>query len=114
MNHSLTERPDMYKPFTIVAAVTALSMAAFAAIAYDPPPDSISQGGDPARWYRPADTPEKLYQTHVKEAKAALKEALADCRSGARTDRRACASDAMQTYREDMEAAKNQRMGRDS
>jgi hypothetical protein len=103
----------MNKPFRIVAAVTVLSMAAFAAIAYDPPPGSMAQNGDPARWYRPADTPEKLYQTHVKEAKAALKEALADCRSEGRSDRRSCASDAMQTYRDDMEAAKNQRAGRE-
>ena len=104
----------MNKPFRIVAAVTVLSMAAFAAIAYDPPPGSLAQAGDPGRWYCPADTPEKLYQTHVKEAKAALKEALADCRSQSGTDRRSCVSDAMELYRADMESAKNQLAGRES
>ncbi len=99
----------MNKPLIIVGAVTVLSLTAFGAIAYDPPPDAVAQAGDPARWYRPADTPEKLQHTQVKEAGAALKEALAACRSESKADRRACASDAMQTYREDLRAAKGVR-----
>jgi hypothetical protein len=101
----------MNKPLSIVAALTTLSLAAFAAAAYDPAPDSIAQPGDPARWYKPADTPEKLYRTQVKEAGAALKEALSDCRSEAKSERHDCVADAMRTYHDDMAAAKAARMG---
>jgi hypothetical protein len=101
----------MNKPLRIVAVVMTLSMAAFAAIAYDPPPDSVAQAGDPARWYKPADTPDKLYHTAMKEAGAALKEALSACRAETKSERRDCAADAMRTYRDDVAAAKNIRSG---
>ena len=104
----------MNKPLRIVSFVTVLSLAAFAAIAYDPPPDSVAQAGDPSRWYKPADTPEKLYQTAMKEAQAALKEAISECREESRPDRRTCVSEAMRTYHDDVAAAKNLRVGRDS
>ena len=99
----------MNKPLVGVGVVTVLSLVAFGAIAYDPPPDSVAQPGDPARWYKPADTAQKLYKDHVKEAGAALKEAIADCRQGAKSDRRDCVAEAMQTYHDDMKAAKEQR-----
>jgi len=99
----------MYKPLQAVAFVTLLSLAAFGAIAYDPPPDAVAQPGDPARWYRPADTPQKLYHTAMKEAGAALKIALDDCRGAPRSDRSECIAEARRTYQEDVEAARSLR-----
>lgn len=101
----------MNKSLRIVGFVTVMSLAAFAAIAYDPPPDSVAQAGDPARWYKPANTPEKRYEVAMKEANAALKEAISACRDETRADRRACVSDAMRTYHDDVAAAKSLRAG---
>jgi hypothetical protein len=96
----------MLKPVLTVGTITILSFAAMAAIAYDPPPDAIAQPGDPARWYKPADTPQKLYHTAMKEAAAALKIAIDDCRQEAKADRRACVSEARRVYNDDVAAAK--------
>jgi len=96
------------------AFVSVVSLAAFAAIAYDPAPEAIAQPGDPARWYKPADTPEKLYRTAMKEANAALKIAMTDCRQEAKPDRHACISEAMRTYHEDVAAAQSLRTGSSS
>ena len=49
-----------------------------------------AQPGDPARWFDPADTPEKKYATAMKEAAAALKENLIECRELEREARAAC------------------------
>ncbi|HET7731574.1 MAG TPA: hypothetical protein VFK48_16245 [Usitatibacter sp.] len=60
--------------------------------------------GDPARWYEPADTPEKKRQTALKEAAAALAEALRECRAQPQ-DRRACEEEARRQNRREVEAA---------
>ncbi|HTS84463.1 MAG TPA: hypothetical protein VMG61_05110 [Usitatibacter sp.] len=103
----------MYKPLQIIGVVTFLSAAAFAAIAYDAPPDSIARPGDPERWYKPADTPGKVYANAVKEANAALNEAIKGCREEAKPERRACVQEALRTYHQDVRAAKNVRDGRE-
>jgi hypothetical protein len=103
----------MNKPVQLIALGSIVSLAALAAIAYayDPPPDSVAQPGDPARWYKPADTPQKQYHAAMKEANAALKIAMTDCRREAKSDRSACFSDAMRTYHEDVAAANSLRTG---
>ena len=63
-----------------------------------------AEKGDPRRWDEPADTPQKRHQTAVKEAGAALAEALRDCRA-AGTQRKACEDDARRQHREDMARA---------
>src|SRR5438552_15225959 len=48
-----------------------------------------AEKGDPARWYEPADTPQKRYEALKKEAGAALAQALQECRAQA-AERKAC------------------------
>lgn len=62
--------------------------------------------GEPQRWNEPADTPKKKHDLATKEAKAALADALKECRSMA-TERKACEKEARDQYRLDMEAAKS-------
>ena len=71
----------------------------------------IAQPGDPARWYQPADTPRKKYENSMKEARAALAEALADCRSQ-HSDRKSCQAEARENYRHDVAEAKEFLLGR--
>jgi hypothetical protein len=65
-----------------------------------------AEKGDPARWYQPADTPQLQYQNKMKEAGAALAEALAECRAKG-AERKACEADARSQYRSDVEAARS-------
>jgi hypothetical protein len=90
----------------IVIAVFACACA-FAALA-DEHVGSNLERGDPARWSQPDDTPQKREATAVKEAKAALAEALKECR-GEATRRKACEKEAREQYRLDIEAAKDTR-----
>ncbi|MGZ5032237.1 MAG: hypothetical protein ACXWAC_03480 [Usitatibacter sp.] len=64
-----------------------------------------AEKGDPARWYEPIETPRQKYQNVMKEAGAALAEALKECRSQ-RADRRRCEEDARAQYRRDVEYAR--------
>ena len=79
----------MDKNTLFLAAAVAVTCYGLSAKAQDP----IEQSGDPARWYQPADTPQKKFETLKKEAGAALKEARDECRKTA-TDRRACEAQA--------------------
>jgi hypothetical protein len=99
----------MRKPLRIAGFITLLLLAALAAIAYDPAPESVAHPGDPARWYKPADTPEKLYHTAMKEAQAALKDAMGDCRMEmSKSNRRTCVEEALRVYHEDVAEAKSE------
>lgn len=64
-----------------------------------------AERGDPARWYVPADTPQRKYDTQVKEARAALGEALKECRAlhAGRVD---CMAQARAQQRRDLEDAR--------
>jgi len=66
------------------------------------------QPGDPARWYQPDVTASDHYRTAMKEAGAALKEALDECRPQARAEREACVREARERYRADVETARAQ------
>ena len=65
-----------------------------------------AERGDPARWTVPADTPQRKYETHVKEAHAARAEAMKECRS-AQAGRADCVAQADALHRRDMEDARN-------
>lgn len=67
--------------------------------------DPLREPGDPARWYIPADTPAQKYAVAMKEAGAALKEALEECRRAA-VDRKACETQARAQWRHDMQRAR--------
>jgi hypothetical protein len=82
---------------------SAAAGVAFAAI--DGPVGKDAEKGDPARWYQPADTPQKQHENAMQEARAALAEALKDCRAGS-TDRAACEKQARERYEDDVEAAR--------
>jgi hypothetical protein len=60
-----------------------------------------AEKGYPARWYEPADTPQKRYETAMKEAAAALAEALRECRSQV-SERRACEAQAREQHRKEV------------
>jgi hypothetical protein len=64
-----------------------------------------AEKGDPARWYQPADTPRLKYENAMKEAHAALAEALKECRDQV-DGRRECEADARQQFRYDSERAR--------
>ena len=93
-------------------ALAAASCALAATFAYSMPPASEehvgvdAERGDPARWYVPADTPRLQYETRVKEARAALAEALKECRAE-RAGRAACVAEANAQHRRDMEDARD-------
>jgi hypothetical protein len=62
--------------------------------------------GDPARWFQEDLTPEAKLRTGSKEAAAALRENQADCKKLGARDRRDCMQQAQQTYREEMQRAR--------
>jgi hypothetical protein len=93
-------------------ALAAASCALAATFAYSMPPRSEehvgvdAERGDPARWYQPANTPKLKYETRVKEARAALAEALKECRRE-REGRAACVAEAKAQERRDLEDARD-------
>ena len=86
---------------TLAAAVALAPAAAFAAAEEAPqvPP------GDPPGWYEPADTPQKQHDNAMREAAAALDEALAECRRQAAA-RESCEAEARSRYDDDVERAR--------
>jgi len=101
------------------SAVAAASCALAATLAYPSPPSPEehvgvdAERGDPARWYVPADTPRLKYETQVKEARAALAEALKECRA-LRADRATCVAQARAQNRRDLEDARSELSSGDS
>jgi hypothetical protein len=103
--------------FTLaIAAATLLALPAGAQVA-DGGDDNVDPAlarhqaeelakGDPARWFQEDTTPEAKLRTGSKEAAAALRENQADCRKLTARDRRDCMLQAQQTYREEMQRAR--------
>ncbi len=71
-----------------------------------------AQRGDPDRWYQPADTPQRKYETAMKEARNALAEARKECRGQAKDARKACEAEARAQYARDVADAKAYLAGR--
>lgn len=65
-----------------------------------------AERGDPARWAVPADTPQLKYEAEVKGVRAALAEALKDCRAlqGGRTE---CEAQARAQHARDLADARS-------
>ena len=99
----------MHRKLLIVAAAAFCALAATAAYPSTLAPEEHvgvdAERGDPARWYVPADTPQLKYETLVKEADAALAEALKDCRAQ-QSGRNACIAEAKAQQRRDREDAR--------
>ena len=60
------------------------------------------QPGDPDRWYRANVTPMERHQSAMKEAAAALKEALGECREQPTSGRSTCMREAREQQRKDV------------
>ena len=84
-------------------AIGITAAAALPALAQDA---SGPQPGDPARWYQPDVSAQDHYRTAMKEAGAALNEALGECRQKAQGERAPCVREARERYRTDVEAAR--------
>lgn len=93
---------NTYRPILIAAAVIVLSSQA---LALEEHVGRDAEKGDPARWYEPADTPQKKFRADMKEAGAAQAEALSACR-GRDTLRKECEAEAREQYRLDAQAAR--------
>jgi hypothetical protein len=93
---------------TVAAACCALA----ATLAHSLPASTVehvginAERGDPARWYIPADTPQRRYETQVQEARAALAEELKECRA-LQADRAPCVAEAKARHRHDMDEARS-------
>jgi hypothetical protein len=61
---------------------------------------------DPQRWYQGDDTPKRHYQNLLKEAQAALSQALQECRTIHGAAAQACRSEARHHYVDDKARAK--------
>ena len=91
--------------FTSIGAVLATTTIVGNAEKFvEPLAEPFAEPGDPARWYVAADTPTRKYQKLMKEAGAALKEALGECRAA--VDRRACEREAREIFRSDVAKAR--------
>jgi hypothetical protein len=94
----------MRSELKIVVVAAFACACAFAAVAEEHVGRNLERG-EPARWSQPDDTPQKRYNTAIKEAKAALADALSECRTPA-TERKACEKEARDQYKLDLEAAR--------
>ncbi|HYC38807.1 MAG TPA: hypothetical protein VEC19_20435 [Usitatibacter sp.] len=88
----------------LLSAASFISAAGVALAAIDGPVGRDAENGDPARWFEPADTPRKQYDNAMKEAAAALAEALRECKAA--PDRRECEARAREQNETDVERAR--------
>jgi hypothetical protein len=100
--------PTSFRGRGLVLAAACCTLAAtFAYSAPREPEEHVgvnAERGDPARWYQPADTPRRLYETRVKEAHAAAAEAVKECRR--EREGRACVAEAKAQEGRDLEDAR--------
>src|ERR1700759_2205274 len=95
----------------LLRVAAAASCALAATVAHPASPSSSehvginAERGDPARWYVPADTPQLKYEALVKEARAALGEAMKECRANP-ASRSSCEAEARAQYRRDLDDAR--------
>ena len=85
--------------------LAAMALAPLAAIAAEERVGRDAERGDPARWHQPADTSQEKYRTAMKEAAAALAEALKECRAEP-AGRKECEAAARRQNQIDVERAR--------
>ena len=88
-----------------LAGAAFLTAAADSPAAVEGPVGRDAEKGDPARWYQPADTPQRKHEAAMKEAAAALAEALKECRAEP-SRRKECEAEARAHHEEDVERAR--------
>ncbi|HVK55480.1 MAG TPA: hypothetical protein VM532_10685 [Burkholderiales bacterium] len=92
----------MHKSFriTVVCLLSSLSGLAIANL-----PPAVEEK-DPTAWYQEDLTPKAQYETAKKEAGAAYREALNDCREKRGAEKTACVKEAKAVYTQDLAEAK--------
>ena len=96
----------MHSRIAAVLSTASFVLAAGVAVAaIDGPVGRDAEKGDPARWFQPADTPHKQHATAIKEARAALVEALKECRAQT-AERKECEARAREQYETEVEQAR--------
>jgi hypothetical protein len=93
------------KVFLALSSAFFVTAAASSLAAIDGPVGRDAEKGDPARWYQPADTPQRKHEAAMKEAAAALAEALKECRAQPE-QRKQCESEARGRHKNDVERAR--------
>ena len=96
---------DVRRYIGLMGAALLMASGAVIAAVVDGPVGRNAEKGDPARWYQPAETPQQQHENAMKEAAAALAEALKECRDAA-ADRRQCEAEARSRYEDDLEHAR--------
>lgn len=91
--------------FLALSSASFITTAATSIAAIDGPVGRDAQKGDPARWYQPADTPQRKREAAMKEADAALAEALRECRAQ-QSHRKQCEAEARERHESDVERAR--------
>ena len=99
-------KPIMHYVAHLVSSMVFSTLAVGIAFAQMPPAKTSSEIGDPARWYQEDLTPHARFQTSKKEAEAAYKEAVIDCKQLELAKRSNCMRDARSQMLQDVEAAK--------
>ena len=92
-------------PFRALSSACFLAFAVASHAAVEGPVGRDAEKGDPARWYQPADTPQRRHANAMKEAAAALAEALKECRAQ-QSGRSGCEAEARARHEEDVERAR--------
>ena len=95
----------MFRPLVAISGACFLTTAVVAFAAIDGPVGRDAEKGDPARWSQPADTPQRQHEAAMKEAGAALAEALKECRAQ-QSQRKECEAEARGRFDEDVERAR--------
>ena len=88
-----------------LAGACFLATAGDSLAAIDGPVGRDAEKGDPARWYQPADTPQRRHEAAMKEAQAALAEAMKECRA-LQSQRKDCEAEARARHETDVERAR--------
>lgn len=91
--------------FLALSGAFLLASAATSLAALDGPVGRDAEKGDPARWYQPADTPQRQHDAAMKEADAARAESLKECRAQP-SQRKECEAEARVRHEEDVERAR--------
>ncbi len=91
------------KPIILSLLLAASSLSLHAIAATDTPEK------DPARWSQADVTPQQRYQTMKKEADAAYRDALKECKSKRGAERTECNKEAKSYHQADLESAKKAR-----
>ena len=102
----MDRRPLFPRITRALAGASLILSAGIALAAVEGPVGRDAEKGDPARWYRPADTPQLQKDNAMQEASAALAESLRECRALPREERKQCEADARSRYEDDVERAR--------